>query len=73
MARKKDTLNKIILPTYTLALNIRVKILIIDSLSSYNIIIGRPSVHDMKVALSTLYEQTIKFPTKWGLQEIKTN
>ena len=33
-------------------------------------ILGRPWIHDMKAVPST-YHQTVKFPTPWGVQEIK--
>ncbi|XP_021773526.1 uncharacterized protein LOC110737475 [Chenopodium quinoa] len=66
----KKTIGEIKLPTYVKGINLQVKFLVIDTLSSYNIIIGRPWIHEMKAIPST-YHQIIKFSTKWGIQEIK--
>lgn len=67
---EKSTLGEITFPTYAQGVNIQVKFLVIDCLSSYNIIVGMPWIHDMKVIPST-YHQTIKFPTKQGVPERK--
>lgn len=37
---------------------------------AYNVIMGRPWIHDMKAIPSTLH-QVIKFPSKWGTQQIR--
>ncbi|WP_212635206.1 hypothetical protein, partial [Salmonella enterica] len=42
---------------------------IMDSPSSYNAILGRPWIHELKAVPST-YHQVIRFPTKWGVKEI---
>lgn len=43
---------------------------VVDYTSSYNMIIDRPWIHDMGAIPSTLH-QSIKFPTVWGVKEIK--
>ncbi|XP_056687801.1 uncharacterized protein [Spinacia oleracea] len=66
----KTTFGEVTLPVYAQGINQQVKFCVIDCPSSYNIIYGRPWIHDMKAIPST-YHQTIKFPTRWGVQEIK--
>ena len=44
--------------------------LVVDSLLSYNVIIGRPTLNRWKAATST-YCLKVKFPTKQGVREIK--
>ncbi|XP_021728394.1 uncharacterized protein LOC110695473 [Chenopodium quinoa] len=66
----KNTSGEITLATYAKRVNLQVKFLVIDTLSSYNIILGRPWIHEMKAIPST-YHQIIKFPTRWGIQEIR--
>ncbi|XP_021767502.1 uncharacterized protein LOC110731890 [Chenopodium quinoa] len=66
----KKTSGEITLATYTKGINLQVKFLVIDTLSSYNMILGRPWIHEMKAIPST-YHKVIKFPTRWGIQEIK--
>ncbi|XP_056690256.1 uncharacterized protein [Spinacia oleracea] len=64
------TVGEISLPTYTEGVNIMTKFNVVDCPSAYNVILGRPWIHKMKVVPST-YHQSIKFPTKWGVMEIK--
>ncbi|XP_021744417.1 uncharacterized protein LOC110710433 [Chenopodium quinoa] len=66
----KKTIREITLPTYAKGINLQVKFLVIDTLSSYNIIFGRPWIHEMKAIPST-YHEIIKFPTSCGIQVIK--
>ncbi|XP_021774599.1 uncharacterized protein LOC110738496 [Chenopodium quinoa] len=66
----KKTSGEITLATYAKGVNLQVKFLVIDTLSSYNMILGRPWIHEMRAIPST-YHQVIKFPTRWGIQEIK--
>ena len=66
----KYTLGEVVLTMYAGGVNQQVKFLILDFPSPYNAILGRPWIHAMKAVPST-YHQTIKFPTKWGVQEIK--
>ena len=44
--------------------------LVVDSPSSYNVIIGRPTLNRWKTAIST-YCLKVKFPTEQGVGEIK--
>ena len=48
----------------------RHKFLVVDSSSSYNVIIGRPTLNRWKAATSTYYLK-VKFPTTQGVGEIK--
>ena len=48
----------------------RHKFLVVDSPSSYNVIIGRPTLNRWKAATST-YCLKVKFPTEQGVGEIK--
>ncbi|XP_021770754.1 uncharacterized protein LOC110734941 [Chenopodium quinoa] len=66
----KKTSGEITLATCAKGINLQVKFLVIDTLSSYNMILGRPWIHEMKAIPST-YHQVIKFPTRWGIQEIR--
>ncbi|XP_074337251.1 uncharacterized protein LOC141674442 [Apium graveolens] len=65
----KRTMGEIALPIYAQGVNLLQKFVIIDYDSTYNIIHGRPWIHDLKVIPST-YHQVIKFSTPWGVQEI---
>ncbi|XP_074376777.1 uncharacterized protein LOC141718291 [Apium graveolens] len=66
----KRTLGEITLPTYAQEVNLLELFCIIDVDSSYNIIMGRPWIHNLKAVPST-YHQVLKFPTPWGAQEIR--
>ncbi|KAF3574058.1 hypothetical protein F2Q69_00059471 [Brassica cretica] len=46
------------------------KFLVVDCTSTYNMILGRPWIHDMGTVPSTLH-QSIKFPTPWGIKTIR--
>jgi len=43
---------------------------VIDADMAYNIILGRPWIHDMDVVPSILH-QVIKFPSQWGIHQIR--
>ena len=58
----KRTVGEITLPTYAQGLNLLTKYVVLDGDSTYNIILGRPWIHDLKAVPST-YHQVIKFPT----------
>ena len=45
---------------------------VVDCSSAYNAIIGRPTLNSWKVVTST-YHQIIKFPTEYGVREIRGN
>ncbi|XP_075098862.1 uncharacterized protein LOC107823848 [Nicotiana tabacum] len=46
------------------------KFQVIDADMTYNIILGRPWIHDMDVVPSTLH-QVIKFSSQWGIRRIR--
>lgn len=46
--------------------------LVVDCPSSYNVIIGRPTLNCWKAATST-YCMKVKFPTEYGVLEVKGN
>ncbi|XP_056685550.1 uncharacterized protein [Spinacia oleracea] len=56
------TVGEISLSTYAEGVNVMTNFNVVD--------LGRPWIHKMKVVPST-YHQSIKFPTKWGVMEIK--
>ncbi|XP_057250019.1 uncharacterized protein LOC130591117 [Beta vulgaris subsp. vulgaris] len=62
------TLGEIVLPTYAKGVNLQTRFNVVDCPSAYNIIMRTPWIHKMRAVPST-YHQTIKFPTKWGVQE----
>ncbi|KAJ9553735.1 hypothetical protein OSB04_017780 [Centaurea solstitialis] len=64
-----NTLGEIILPVYAKGINKQTKFNVVDCQSAYNVILGRPWIHEMKAIPST-YHQKIKFPSPWGIQEI---
>ncbi|XP_074296949.1 uncharacterized protein LOC141627614 [Silene latifolia] len=66
----KHSLGEIIIPTYAGGVNRQVRYLVIDGPSTYNVILGRPWIHEMKAIPST-YHQCRKFSTPWGVQEIR--
>ncbi|XP_021764851.1 uncharacterized protein LOC110729422 [Chenopodium quinoa] len=51
----KKTIGKITLSTYAKGINLKVKFLVTDTLSSYNIILGRAWIHEMKAIPSTYH------------------
>ncbi|XP_030925477.1 uncharacterized protein LOC115952442 [Quercus lobata] len=56
--------------SYPLQVTNQHNFLVVDSPSSYNVIIGRPTLNCWKVATSTYYLK-VKFPTEQGVGEIK--
>ncbi|KAH6772287.1 hypothetical protein C2S51_010691 [Perilla frutescens var. frutescens] len=66
----KTTIGEITLPVYTEGVNLHTKFQIIDAPSTYNVILGRPWIHELKAVLST-YHQVIRFPTPWGIRQIR--
>ncbi|XP_074288892.1 uncharacterized protein LOC141614037 [Silene latifolia] len=65
-----QSLREIVIPTFVGGMNKQVWYLVIDGPSTYNVILGRPWIHEMKAVPST-YHQSLKFPTPWGVQEIR--
>ncbi|XP_056853510.1 uncharacterized protein LOC130502794 [Raphanus sativus] len=66
----KQTLGEVLLPVYAEGINQATKFLVVDCPSSYNVILGRPWIHDMGAVPSTLH-QLVKFPTPWGIKVVK--
>ena len=60
----------ICLPAYIESVNQMVKFIVVNCLSTYNAILERPWIHAMK-AVSSTYNQVIRFPTKKGVREIQ--
>nr|XP_023892593.1 uncharacterized protein LOC112004585 [Quercus suber] len=56
--------------TYPKQLTRQIDFLVVDCPSSYNVIIGRPTLNKWKVATSTYYMK-VKFPTDNGVGEVK--
>ena len=67
---QKNTIGEIELPVYAEGVNLCVRFLVIDSPSAYNVILGRPWIHEMEAVPST-YHQVLRFPTKWEIKEIR--
>ena len=63
----KQTAGEVVLPVYAEGINMSTKFLLVDCQLSYNMILGRPWIHDMRAFPSTLY-QMVKFPTPWGIK-----
>ncbi|XP_074299759.1 uncharacterized protein LOC141630920 [Silene latifolia] len=66
----KNTLGEIYLHTYVEGVASYERFEVLDCLFSYNDILGRPLIHNVKVVPST-YHQCIKIPTNWGVDGIK--
>ncbi|VVB04402.1 unnamed protein product [Arabis nemorensis] len=66
----KQTVGEVTLPVYTGGVNRQTKFLIVDCASAYNAIMGCPWILEMGAVPSTLH-QVIKFPTPWGIKEIR--
>ncbi|XP_048611594.1 uncharacterized protein LOC125585916 [Brassica napus] len=66
----KQTAGEVTLPVYAEGVNMSTKLLVVGCQSAYNVILGRPWIHDMGVFPSTLH-QMVKFPTPWGIRIIK--
>jgi hypothetical protein len=64
------SIGEIVVPTFAGGVNKQVKFLVIDAPATYNVILGRPWLHQMKAVAST-YHQCLKFPTPWGVEEIR--
>ncbi|XP_074284057.1 uncharacterized protein LOC141608614 [Silene latifolia] len=64
------SIGEITIPTYIEGVNKLVRYLIIEGPTTYNVILGRPWLHQMKAIPST-YHQCLKFPTPWGTVTVK--
>jgi hypothetical protein len=47
-----------------------VEFLVVDCLSAYNVIIGRPTLNKLRAVTST-YHLLVRFPTEHGIEELK--
>ena len=66
----KQTAREVILSVYAEGINMSIKFLVVDCQSSYNMILGRPWIHEMGAVPSTLH-QMVKFPTPWGIRALR--
>ena len=66
----KQTACEVVLPVYAEVINMSTKFFLVDCQSSYNMILGRPWIHDMGAVPSTLH-QMVKFPTPWGIKAVR--
>lgn len=66
---QKHSIGEVNLHVWAEGVNLQTKFIVVDCPSSYNAILGRPWIHEMKVVPST-YHQVIKFPTPWGIKQI---
>ncbi|XP_070035159.1 uncharacterized protein [Nicotiana tomentosiformis] len=64
------TRGEILLPTNAEGVMKMTLFEVVDSDMGYNIILGRPRIHEIKVVTST-YHQLLKFPTLEGVKKIK--
>ena len=59
----------VVVVSYPRKINKEVNFLIVDCLSSYNVIIGRLTLNNWRAAMST-YHLSAKFPTEYGIGEV---
>lgn len=67
---QKFIVGDIILPVYAVGVNLHITFVVLDSPLANNVMLSRPWIHDMRVVPST-FHQVIRFPTIWGVKEIK--
>lgn len=65
----RTTLGETVLSVYAKGVNLYMKFLILNNLSAYNVILGRPWIHIME-AVPSMFPRIIRFPTKWGIKEL---
>ncbi|XP_028071749.1 uncharacterized protein LOC114274078 [Camellia sinensis] len=63
-------LGRITLPIIAKSKVVSVDFLVVNTPSPYNAILGRPWIHQMEAVPST-YHQLVRFPTKYGVEEIR--
>jgi len=66
----KQSLGEITLPTYVQGVTSYETFVVVDCATSYNVILGRPWLHNTGAVAST-YHQCVKIPTKWGVTVIR--
>ncbi|XP_019252730.1 PREDICTED: uncharacterized protein LOC109231525 [Nicotiana attenuata] len=64
------TKGEVILTTFAEGVVKETKFQVVDMEMSYNMILGRPWIHEMDAVPSTLH-QVIKFPSPWGICKIR--
>ncbi|XP_070046786.1 uncharacterized protein [Nicotiana tomentosiformis] len=64
------TRGEILLPTNAEGVTKTTLFKVVDGNMGYNIILGRPWIHEMKVVPST-YHQLLKFPTPKGIKQLR--
>ncbi|XP_074313890.1 uncharacterized protein LOC141649089 [Silene latifolia] len=64
------SLGEITIPTYVEGVNKLVRYLVVEGPTTYNVILGRPWLHQMK-AIPPTYHRCLKFPTPWGVVKVK--
>ena len=62
----------ITLPIYIGGVHLHVTFVVLDSLTSYNLIPGRPWINEMRAVLFT-FHQVIRFPTRWESKILRVN
>ncbi|XP_075633375.1 uncharacterized protein LOC142605828 [Castanea sativa] len=62
----------VVVGAYPQQINKEVNFLVVDCLSSYNIIIGRLTLNSWKAITST-YHLSVKFPTEYGVGQVQGN
>ena len=66
----KFTIGDITLLIYAGGVNLYTIFVVLNIPSAYNVILGKPWLHKMRAVPST-FHHVIRFPTKWGVKEIK--
>ncbi|XP_070026640.1 uncharacterized protein [Nicotiana sylvestris] len=64
------TKGEIILTTFAEGVVKDTKFQVVEMDMTYNMILGRPWIHEMDVVPSTIH-QVIKFPSQWGIRQIR--
>ena len=67
---QKFTIRDITLLVYTGRVNLNVTFAVLDCPSAYNEILHKPWIHKMR-AVPFTFHQVVRFPTRWGVKEIK--
>ena len=68
----KRTMGEISLQVYAQGSMSYEKFAVIDCATTYNVLLGRPWIHNVKAVAST-YHQCVKIPIEWGITTIKGN
>ena len=60
----------VVVGAYSQQVTRNVNFLVVDCSSSYNVIIGRPTLNSLK-AVTSIYHLSVKFPTKYEVREVQ--